>query len=187
MVILIDAYNVLKYRYGNKVGMRQQEQLIHTLQQYVKRKLHKIYLVFDGGSSRLPIQHSQGSITIIYSGYQETADQVLIELMQQPWAFDGLLVSNDRALRLYATPFNIDCLSVTAFYDIIGNRSAKTAAPTVTSKKYSSTISDPALDALLMADETIIIKDEDPNNSRNSPVQTLGKEQKRYQAKIKRL
>jgi len=189
MVILVDAYNLLKYLYGALVNERHKEQLIALLNRYVRRKSHTVYLVFDGGDSTRPMQYKKGLITIVYAGYGKSADDVLIDMMKQNWAFDGLLVSNDRALRSHATPFSIDSIGVKLFYDIISERThpvvSKPTDPGI--KKYDTTASDATLDDLLMADTNSMIGKDEIQDDEGYMSSGMPKDQKRYLVKLKRL
>lgn len=197
MVILIDAYNLLKFLYGATISERHKDQLIALLNRYVRRKPHTIYVIFDGDSYTEPIYRgphyiSNGNkvdgVKVFYAGYGKSADDVLIEMMKQNWAYDGLLVTNDRALRRQAAPFSIDSLAVKLFYDIISERTHPVSKiPTDTGvQKYTTTKADADLDALLMTDTSpMMLKDETQDSTYVS--KDMSKDQKRYFAKLKRL
>src|SRR3970282_2010442 len=102
MIIIIDGYNVIKQLYGEHyVDERQRNRFIHMLSSYGLRKKHKIVVVFDGGSHLWPSQEVVAKVKVIYSGAKETADEVIMNYIDNHLTKELLLVSSDNELGHY--------------------------------------------------------------------------------------
>ena len=57
MILIIDAYNVLKYTLGNHaITEHERQNFIHQLQHYIQKKGVQSVVVFDGGPHRWPVE-----------------------------------------------------------------------------------------------------------------------------------
>ena len=80
MILLVDAYNVLKRGSSRQqITQGQREAFIARLAAYAAKRNHEIIAVFDGGDSSYPINERQKSVRVIFSGDRMTADDVLQE------------------------------------------------------------------------------------------------------------
>ena len=78
MLLLIDAYNVLKRVTPSViVDERERSRFVEQLGRYAKKKQHKIVLVFDGGFSGRATQERLFGIYVVYSGFEQTADDYI--------------------------------------------------------------------------------------------------------------
>ncbi len=108
MVILIDAYNMLKQLLkGDYIDESQQKKYLERLSTYAQAKGHTLIVVFDGGSSKWPNKTIQGPLEIIYSGWQISADEVIKQRIPLLLPDNAVLVTSDRALRDYASQAHI--------------------------------------------------------------------------------
>ncbi len=117
MILLIDAYNVLKRHYSDQeISEHIRNQFIARLRQYSKIKQHSIILVFDGGDSPWPIVSDKGVVEIVYSGYNKSADDVIKSYLDEYKQKDIVLVSSDNQLNQYAQNYSIVSVDADAFY-----------------------------------------------------------------------
>lgn len=78
MIIIVDGYNVLRgVLDGREASEQARNQFLAQLGRYARRKKHKIILIFDGGSSPMPEKTEQHGINLVYSGYIDTADDLI--------------------------------------------------------------------------------------------------------------
>ncbi|MGE0206256.1 MAG: NYN domain-containing protein [Candidatus Babeliales bacterium] len=107
MIIIIDAYNLLKTLYHNTELDEKSAYYQGLLKQYAKKRKNTLILVYDGGSSPWQSSHKEGALTIIHSGFQETADDVIMQYIQAHKDKDILVVSADREIAQKAYECNI--------------------------------------------------------------------------------
>jgi len=99
MILLIDAYNVLKQIVASDQATAQEKTaFIATINRYARLKNVSIELVFDGGPYGLPDRVTVKNIVISHSGAQESADDVIKSLIRAYKGRDLLLVSTDHEL-----------------------------------------------------------------------------------------
>lgn len=156
MIILIDGYNVLKMVIAAaQVNDRARDAFIALLGRYARAAHHRITVVFDGGSDPRSITYHQQGVSIIYSGYRESADVVIKDLLEQQQKKEVLLVSTDRELNRYAEQFSIPSMDSIDFYRLVEDRlkhvkrdEGRRAAP-VLAQKREGHVSSAELDALM--------------------------------------
>ena len=98
MIILVDAYNLLKQLFGPIISEQQRAQYVTMLNGYATMKHHTIILVFDGGFFEYSVREKQGNVVSMDVGKHQTADQVILEYIAQHAKKEVLVVSSDRAL-----------------------------------------------------------------------------------------
>jgi predicted RNA-binding protein with PIN domain len=115
MYLLIDAYNLLKFKY-HKDLITDQERMafIKLISNYKFAKKSLVYIVFDGGQHWLT-QEEIGNFVIIYAGTCSSADEEIIKLARNNQN-GGVLVSNDRELINQVSKFGTKIVSVEKFY-----------------------------------------------------------------------
>lgn len=119
MLILIDAYNLLKQQDpGAFIQDSAKNSLINMLSAYQKRKGHSIMLVFDGGRSSWPIQERHKNLVVIYAGQGKSADDYIKVYLAKHYKQDILLVSSDRELAFWANKYGIVSMNALSFYAI---------------------------------------------------------------------
>ncbi len=121
MIILIDAYNLLKTVLH--VKFISDVQRMHFLQLFDKYAQHRpsnqIILVFDGGQDMYVSEERYKNITLFYSGSMQIADDVIKKKLYANKSHDILLVTCDRELRNYAANYQIESLGSVEFYKIM--------------------------------------------------------------------
>lgn len=165
MVIVIDAYNMLKQDFGSIfIPPEAQEQFLDELWAYSKRKRHTLLVVFDGGPEVRPTKVVRDSLHIIYAGRQRSADDTIKELVETLNPLDTLLITSDRGLRTYASRYAIISLEPSLFKKY-SKASQTIEKPRVIKDKHAPIKrmhheSSPELDALMhKAAQVTFIKD----------------------------
>jgi len=130
MIIIVDGYNVLRgVLDGREAGAQLRNQFLTQLGRYARRKKHKISLIFDGGSSHMPEKTEQHGISVVYSGYIDTADDLIKKKLTELNGKDVLLVSSDRELNSWAAKYDMPSIEAVDFYELL--QSALEALPEV--------------------------------------------------------
>ncbi|MCL4360753.1 NYN domain-containing protein [Candidatus Dependentiae bacterium] len=125
MIIIIDAYNFLKRNVKDKfITESQRQQFLNLLNNYAKKKINNnVIIVFDGGSGIRPEIDTFKNVTVIYSGVNFTADDVIKEhiekLAAQNKSANSILVSSDRELKTFASSYKVEILDPEDFFKII--------------------------------------------------------------------
>lgn len=100
MIVFVDAYNVLKTMKGiDYVLPRESESFIVRAQQRALNRGYQAVLVFDAGEGNRPTVYQKSGATIIYSGLQQNADDMLIQVIERSQEQEKFLVTADRSLR----------------------------------------------------------------------------------------
>lgn len=117
MIIVIDGYNILKQQASiPQISDKERMTFIAQLNQYARRKNHRIILVFDGGPYESVYKEMVNVVAVIYSGARKTADDVIKNYISKNSTLDLLLVSSDRELNRYASRFGVASIDSHAFY-----------------------------------------------------------------------
>lgn len=121
MIILIDAYNLLKTVLHVKfISDQQRVQFLQLFEKYAQlRPSNKIILVFDGGQDFYEVEKNYKHITLSYSGAMQIADDVIKKKLYELQSYDILLITCDRELRRYAANYQIESLGSLEFYKIL--------------------------------------------------------------------
>lgn len=122
MILLIDAYNILKRIYsGQYVSENQKGLFINQLIKYcAANKNNKAVVVFDGGANLYPDIESRAFVTIVHSGNRLNADEYIKEYIEKNRSkAEFLLVSSDRDLKNYARKFNVEAIGGYEFYQLL--------------------------------------------------------------------
>ena len=169
MVIIIDAYNVLKYVYGAAyISEEQRDEFTTMLFNYGSNYQHTIFLVFDGGSFNHSSSIQDKVITIMYAGFHATADDLIIKLLSQQHHNNSLLISSDALLIKHAHKLSIATMDGSLFYHHLECYSHKKTNNLDTTKKVSDTPqkmvgyeSSREIDELMMSIGIPMIKDDE--------------------------
>lgn len=150
MIIVIDAYNLLKQLKGSSFITEQQRMFfVNELCLYAKSKQHAIITVFDGGFSSWPSREKKGDVMIVYSGTRSSADDYIKQYLVQQKGKEILLVSSDGDLNNWAAKYSFVSIDSILFYDFM-----KQARRTKKNKKnYDTTITKIARDTTAEVDE----------------------------------
>ena len=120
MILLIDAYNVLKYIVASDQATEQEKkQFIAMIVRYASLKSLDIELVFDGGPLGIPDSRHEKNVSIRHSGSQESADDVIKRLVNNLKGHEVLLISTDRELGRYAASHGVDVVDSDDFYRLV--------------------------------------------------------------------
>lgn len=120
MIILIDAYNLLKQILHTQfVHETQRVKFIKELQDYALKRSNDVVLIFDGGYDLYEYEDHARHIEIIYSGQAQTADDVIKKYLKERQGQNILLVSSDRELRDCAKKCSIESIQSLEFYEIM--------------------------------------------------------------------
>ena len=186
MHIIIDGYNVLKQALGNKtISDGQRRAFINMLGKYAEKKNHHIVVVFDGGPDAWPSQEKDHGILVVYSGIQQSADDLIKKaLIQKPHV---LLVTSDNELKAAAKhgTMVIDSLE---FYMLVKQEFITRDKPSKGTLHKTSKEENPLIDELMRKDSQSMYKGEsEENNERRSKGQTPSKKERAFLQKLKKL
>jgi len=169
MIILIDAYNLLKTVLHTK--LIEDAQLVYFLQLFKKyaqyRPSNELILIFDGGQDPYEVEQDSKHITVFHSGFRQSADEVIKKKLQLYQGYDVLLVTSDRELRQYGKQYQIESLGSMEFYKIFQDViSLKDKKEMIVAQKIHKTSPDENLDvdALMeFGSRLLVAKDQDKN------------------------
>ena len=120
MILLIDAYNMLKQLVHDRdIGQTERTRFVTLLKKYAQRKKHHLIIVFDGGPYQWVHKEHQGDVNLVYSGVRQTADDYISYYLQQHQHKDILLVSADHELTLIASNLSIASINPMDFYALV--------------------------------------------------------------------
>lgn len=196
MIVLIDAYNVLKQSTAAKhIVDAQRNAFIKKLHRYSDTKGHTVMVVFDGGDSARPTESRRSLLHVIYSGYRLSADDVLKNLCSKFKGLQVMLVSSDRELCSFAARNGIVCIEATAWYDLLNNQ--KEQDHEVCIVKHAGEIqkrpgheSSSEIDQLMQESARVMMikkEDEEERGTRHAPSKKLSKAEKKIQKLVNKL
>lgn len=120
MIILVDGYNVLRgVLEGREANEHVRNQFLSQLGRYARRKKHSIIVIFDGGPSHMPERMEKYGISVVFSGYIDTADDLIKKKLTALHGKDVLLVSSDRELNSWASKYDIPSIDALDFYELL--------------------------------------------------------------------
>ena len=124
MIIIVDAYNVLKQVQQKLISERERCAFINLLKKYGRNKGHQVVVVFDGGPCTWPSKEVVGCVTVVYSGAQMSADDYIRRYIKEHCNKELLLVTNDRELRKNGMRYEVDAIDSLDFYRNINSEYA---------------------------------------------------------------
>jgi len=134
MIIIIDGYNLIRQsdslrRFEYKSLEDGRRALLSRLNEYERKKKHKITVVFDGwkGGFADEGRDREGKIDIIYSRYGERADDVIKRLASRAVG-DVIVVSSDREISSFITRLGKTPLASPEFEAILNRTIYQTPA-----------------------------------------------------------
>jgi len=120
MTIIIDGYNLLKQREPREfITEEQRQKLIRLVWVYSQRKEHIMVIAFDGGPMPKPSREVHAGVTVLYAGWQLTADDIIKEYIEEHVSKELLLVSSDRQLNTFAAQHGVASIDSLAFWEIM--------------------------------------------------------------------
>ena len=196
MIIIVDAYNLLRAAplYKKTITDQERAKFIAQLSVYGRRKGHKIIIVFDGGPYEWQYKEGKKTITIVYSGIHESADDYIKEYVEVHHAKDLLLVSSDAELNRWAARHNIPSIDSSSFYYLLHQElSAKetTFAKQQELIKFAYDNANDDIDALMQeASKNVPTKSEDfasTSKNRSSKKEQSNKQERALLKKLNKL
>lgn len=192
MIIVIDGYNLVKQVLGvARVSHAQRDALVNELVNYARKKGFLCVIVFDGGSFSYPYTISHQHAQIIFSGYKEKADAVIMRFIDDHRSDELLIVSSDREIRDYARARQKVSMPVDQFYYTHVGASDKESKKVRTPLYKQAQDAPPELDELMLAaSEQVPAKDGDAdalNGSRKSTARRLSKKERQLHKIVRKL
>lgn len=200
MKILIDGYNLIKRIVGtNSVSEKVRAHFLQIIGRYAKSKQHNIVVFFDGGDLAYSSREQLYGLQIIYSGYQQTADDMIMQTVRTLRGQSVVLVTSDRELGDFARNWGADILDSDEFYEYMRSAGMVQSLGSAQASLYKlvpeeSASSDGLADQGLSLDELmeagsrkLPIKPEFEVRSRKSSGHQLSKAERKMQRKLKKL
>jgi predicted RNA-binding protein with PIN domain len=195
MIVVIDGYNLIKQVLGVKrVSQKELNKIVSEIADYLRERNVKGVIVFDGGSSKFPYQEKhEGGVVVIFSGYKESADEVIAQYVQDHREHELLVVSSDRAVRQYAESLGKQTIKAPDFYyaylQKIDSYHENCISKDDTPFKIHE--SSAALDSLMVAgSEVIEVKDGERlsmDNKKEAPSKKLSKKKRKLKKVLDKL
>ncbi len=167
MIILVDAYNLLKtVLHVTFVSDGQRLQILQLFAKYAQyRPSNSVVLVFDGGQDMYEVEGMYQQMTIIYAGSFQSADDVIKKRLYSLRGQDILLVTCDRDIRRYAAELDIESLGSVEFYTMLHNVVQRQIHQDVVVAQTickTSDVDNQALDQLMeLGSRRLVVKDQD--------------------------
>lgn len=191
MILLIDAYNILKQTIGSGfIDEPIRKQFIKTMATYATHKSHEIVLIFDGGPYERPTTFHKAGISIIYAGRRLSADDVIKKMVVNR-RHEIAVVSSDQALCQFVEQYGACVLASDAFYDFVQHNLAEKPITVVKGSHDAKKLhheQTPELDKLMQeATRQVLIKTDDTTYVSEPSRRKLSKTEKRVAKVIKKL
>lgn len=195
MIVLLDAYNILKQAQPtSEISETQRRAFINRVERYAHVRDHTVFIVFDGGTGRFPSKSNRGSVQVIYSGTEQSADDVLKRLCAEYAHKQVVVVSSDRQVCAYASLKGAVGLDADLWESVLSG-ARESVSPVALVKdtgvahKRPGHESSAELDALMQqASMQMMVKAEDDYEvCRKSAKQTLSKAEKQLKKLVKKL
>ena len=124
MKLIIDAYNLL-YRVDTKKSSLEakREELISLIEEFMTVNKADVTLVFDGRNqeSNTRGHDKRGPLKIIFSARGETADEIIMEMIQKRTgkAKEYVIVSSDNMIKNFALENHMNAMTSDEFIDYL--------------------------------------------------------------------
>lgn len=191
MILVIDAYNVLKQVMPSvQIGERERVHFIEELGRYARYRQHKVILVFDGGPTDRPYQERMAGVYVVYAGWLETADDYIKRYLTEHRELDLFLVSSDREVRAVAHRLQIESIPAPDFYGIMREalRETRSAGSRETDVIKVAESENEELDALMREGSKVVRgKTEDFAMRQDERVSQSQRASKKERKKIKKI
>jgi predicted RNA-binding protein with PIN domain len=116
--LIIDGYNLIKkVAKEQHISSKYRYQYLKQLGIYAKNKNLQILIVFDGGESSFNYCEQVYGLEIIYSGFLESADDVIMRLIaNHQYQEELMVVTSDREIIDSARQYTLDIIKSEEFY-----------------------------------------------------------------------
>jgi len=188
--IIIDGYNLIKRITAMQhISLVRRNQFLKLLGNYAKKKKHSIVVIFDGGGSSFSYSENEYGLEIVYSGFQETADDLIVRYVRERRGQEMFLVTSDRELAGFAVGYGVDILKSDKFYELVKDLEIEQKVDMFDSTLYKMTnIESSELDELMkQGTQQIKIKEESEEKSRKSSAKKPSRAERRSYQKLKKL
>lgn len=124
MIIIIDGYNLLKQIFPQVKGRldQQRDTFVRHLGYYKHKKaadIKDIIVVFDAGPFSHASREVHHGVVVMFSGQKSSADDWIIEYVEEHRNEELLVVTNDNKIKAAALRYNATNLSSNDFYHIL--------------------------------------------------------------------
>lgn len=117
MILLIDAYNLIKQIYGkSEVLDREILKFTNELRSYLKKTSNSAILIFDGGFNNFITVSREKSLEIVYAGYSKIADDLIKKYLNDLNPDSTILVTSDLELVNFAKSRSFETIQSIDFY-----------------------------------------------------------------------
>lgn len=167
MIILIDGYNLLKLIHGPDLTETQRSAFINFMGRYMKKRQHKVVIVFDAGPCTYPMQEKQHGVQVIFSGQYQSADDSIVRFVQEHASKEIVVITKDREIIAHVTALQAEVIDPLEFYKkvqqaVMGVKQQKVQEPGVAKLSLDE---DPDLDALMKEAASMQMPDKDHNDN----------------------
>lgn len=190
MIIVIDAYNVLKQALSTThIADQAKQRFVKQLSIYAKKKGHTIIVVFDGGPYEWADKERVQGILLVHSGMHESADDWIKKYVAQHKTYDILVVSTDRELGMHVHRAGVQTLDAMDFHSLLQECLQQPHAQTKEQELVKiAEHENPELDQLMQeAASTVPTKAEDVGKVRERKARQISKQERKIAQKIKKL
>lgn len=119
MTIVVDGYNFIKHVIGASfLSDREIKHWLDTFHRYMTLRHNKVIVVFDAGPGYYKTTELHGDVTVLYSGQQQSADDLIKDWLQKHQGKDILLVTSDRDICDFASRLNLVSVGSDDFYRV---------------------------------------------------------------------
>ncbi len=117
MIVIVDGYNVVKLVHGSeRITEAQRSAFINLLGRYFAKRGHKIVVAFDAGPCPYPTHEKQRGVAIMYSGADQSADDLIMRFVEDHQGKEMLVVTADREIISHVTKNKADVMEPLLFY-----------------------------------------------------------------------
>jgi predicted RNA-binding protein with PIN domain len=194
MIILIDAYNMLKQLEGAQyISEAQHRAFVDTIAQYAQHKKHTILVIFDGGfAQRASIERISCRVSSVHVGYRQSADAYIVDYIQKYKGKSLLLVTADRQLIDHAAEHGFAAIDGDLFWHIASGviREYQHAITKQSNRLVKTGQSSAEIDSLMVASfqqEIVDQKEEFTQKQRAGKMKTMSKKDRLILEYLKKL
>lgn len=117
MNIVIDGYNMIKQVLKKtRITEAERTTLLVNLDAYARKKQHTIHIIFDSGPYDRPTTEKFRSLTVVYSGERQSADDIIKTYIEEKVLPAMLIVTTDRNLNAFAYQHGVASIDSIDFY-----------------------------------------------------------------------
>ncbi len=128
MIVLVDAYNVLKTMHSaHFIVPGTADRFVRRVYARAAAQGYRVEIVFDGGAGGQYTVDRRPQGTTIYTGSKQSADEMIYSLVEQYRPNEVVVVSADRALRSAVSRLGAKLIDPQVFWDRIHTWTAQTA------------------------------------------------------------